>query len=216
MKVNVLIFFLSLGFVMPAQNYNFGKVSKEELEEKYNPLDSSANATYLYKYRKTFFEYRREEGFELVTEIHERIKIYNQEGFDYATAEVRLGKSGSDKEEFSSLKAYTYNLVDGKIQDDKIGKDGIFNSELHKYADQVKFTMPNIKPGCVVEYKYRITSPFITNVDEFVFQHDIPVKMIAAKFESPEYFNFKLNLYTNEVICFYDILIHEPFISILY
>ena len=109
---------------------------------------------------KLILNISQEEGFELITEIHERIKIYNQEGFDYATTEIRLGKSGSDEEEFSSLKAYTYNLVDGKIQDDKIGKDGIFKSELHKYANQVKFTMPNIKPGCVVEYKYRITFTF--------------------------------------------------------
>ncbi|CAH8286792.1 uncharacterized protein DUF3857 [Mariniflexile fucanivorans] len=193
MRIAALLLSLCFCISTFAQDFDFGKISKEELEEKFNPLDSSANATYLYKYRKTFFDYQQEYGFRLITEVHERIKIYNQEGFDYATTQVRLGKNGGDKEEFSSLKAYTYNLVDGKIQDDKIGKDGIFESELHKYADQVKFTMPNIKPGCVVEYKYRIKSPFITNVDEFVFQHDIPVKMIEAKFESPEYFNFKLN-----------------------
>ncbi|MBE9490502.1 MAG: transglutaminase domain-containing protein, partial [Bacteroidetes bacterium] len=31
------------------------------------------------------------------------------------------------------------------------------------------------------------------NVDEFKFQHDIPIKKIEAKFEAPEYFNFKVN-----------------------
>ncbi|MDO7173050.1 DUF3857 domain-containing protein [Mariniflexile sp. AS56] len=193
--MRVITLLLSVCFCMTtfAQNFNFGKVSKEELEEKFNPLDSSANATYLYKYRKTFFEYRPEKGFELVTEIHERVKIYNQEGFDYATKTVNLGKRGSDDEEFSSLKAYTYNLVEGKIEEDKIGRDGVFESELHKYANQVKFTMPNIKSGSVVEYKYSVTSPFVSNIDDFVFQHNIPVKQIDFKFEVPEYFNFKLN-----------------------
>lgn len=193
MKKLAVLLFVFLNVNTFAQDFNFGKISKEELQEAFNPLDSSANATFLYKYRKTFFEYRQGDGFELITEVHERVKIYNQEGFAYATKELRLGKSGSDREQFSNLKAYTYNLVNGKIEEDKIGKEGVFDSELHKYANQVKFTMPNIKPGCIVEYKYRITSPFVTNVDDYVFQHNIPIKRLEAVFETPEYFNFKTN-----------------------
>jgi hypothetical protein len=43
---SLLVFMLSL-FFTSAQNYEFGKVSKEELQEKINPSDSSASATYL-------------------------------------------------------------------------------------------------------------------------------------------------------------------------
>lgn len=176
-----------------SQDYKFGKVSKEELEEKFNPLDSSATATYLYKYRKSFFEYQKDRGFELVTEVHERIKIYNQEGFDYATRKINLYKSGSDDEKLSGLRAYTFNFVDGKVEEVKLKKDGVFKEEKSKYINQTKFTMPNIKEGSVIEYKYRVTSPFFSNVDDFVFQHDIPVKKVEARFEEPEYFNFKMN-----------------------
>lgn len=193
MRTTVILFFTLFSLVTFAQNFDFGKVSKEELEETFNLLDSSASAAYLYKYRKTFFEYHQEKGFELITEIHERIKIYNQEGFDYATIEVNLYKSDNDDEEFSSLKAYTYNLVDERIVEEKLGKDGVFESELHKYSNQRKFTMPNIKPGSVIEYKYRIKSPFISNIEEFVFQNDIPIIKLEAIFEAPEYFKFKLN-----------------------
>ncbi|MFI1773096.1 transglutaminase domain-containing protein [Thalassobellus citreus] len=186
---------LSLCFCISsfAQDYKFGKVSKEELQEKFNPLDSSASATYLYKNRETYFRYQQGEGFSLVTEIHERIKIYNQEGFDYATHELLLFHRGGNKEKVSNLKAYTYNLVNGKMEDTKLQKDGVFNTEYSEYRDLYKFTMPNIKEGCVIEFKYIITSDFISNVDEFVFQHDIPIKKLDARFEAPEYFNFKLN-----------------------
>ncbi|MFD0835206.1 DUF3857 domain-containing protein [Mariniflexile aquimaris] len=193
MRFIVLLFSLCFSVSVCAQNFDFGKVSKEELQEKFNPLDSSASATYLYKYRKTFFEYRQEKGFELVTEIHERIKIYNNEGFNYATKKVNLYKSGSDEEKLSGLKAYTYNLIDGKIEETKLDKNGIFETEQSKYLNETKFTMPNIKPGSVIEYKYAISSPFFWNVNDFVFQHDIPVKKIESKFETPEYFNFKIN-----------------------
>ncbi|WP_282134190.1 DUF3857 domain-containing protein [Seonamhaeicola maritimus] len=194
MRVLVLILTLSLTVTTFSQNIKFGKVSKEELEETVNPLDSTANATYLYKYRKSYFEYEQEEGFVLKTDIHERIKIYNQEGFDYATKKISLYKSnGGNEEDVSNLKANTYNLVGGKVIDVKLNKSGIFESKDNKYSNEVKFTMPNIKPGCVIEYKYQITSPFWSNVDEFVFQHNIPIKKLEASFSTPEYFNFKVN-----------------------
>lgn len=191
-KVFGLVLFFTISFVN-AQDYKFGKVSKEVLQEKFNPLDSSASATYLYKYRKTYFEYQQGEGFRLINEIHERIKIYNPDGFSYATKEILLYKDGGTKEEVSGLKAYTYNLVNGKVEDTKLKKDAIFKTEKSRHRNQTAFTMPNIKEGSVMEYKYKIMSPFIFNVDEFEFQHSIPIKHIEAIFEAPEYFNFRVN-----------------------
>ncbi len=191
----MVLVLLSLCFSLKAlaQDYKFGKVSKEELAEKFNPLDSSASATFLYKYRKTFFQYIQGDGFRLITEIHERIKIYNQEGFNYATQQVGLYKSGSAREEVTNIKGYTYNLVGKKAEETKLNKDGIFKTEVTKNFDQTKFTMPNVKAGSIVEYKYRIQSPYASNVDEFVFQRDIPIKKLESTFEVPEYFNFKVN-----------------------
>lgn len=189
-----LLILLVVSQLSSAQNYKFGKVSKEELEEKFNSRDSSASATYLYKYRKTFFEYQQSTGFELVTVVHERVKIYNQQGFDYATKAVSLYKSGSSQEKVTSIKAHTYNLIDGKIEGTKLKKDGIFKTETSKYRNQTKFTMPNIKEGSIVEYSYKIISPFYQNVDEYQFQHAIPIKKLEAEFQTPEYYNFKVNM----------------------
>ncbi|WP_303318370.1 DUF3857 domain-containing protein [Flavivirga abyssicola] len=194
MKITTILFSLCFTITAFAQDYKFGKISKEELQEKFNPLDSSASATYLYKNRRTFFQYQQGEGYSLITEIHERIKIYNQEGFDYATEQLSLYKSGSDREEVNNIKAYTYNLLKGKVEETKLTKDGIFKTEKSKYFDELKFTMPNIKEGSVVEFRYRISSPFYWNVDDFNFQYDIPVKKLDAKFEVPEYFVFKTNV----------------------
>lgn len=185
-----IVFLVSV--MLPAQNNSFGKVSKEELQEKFYPTDSSANAAYLYKYRKTYFNYIQGEGFQLITEIHERLKIYNKDGFEYATKSIPLYKSGSSDEKVNGLKGYTYNFVDGKIEETKLKKDGIFKTEVSKYWDETKFTLPQVKEGSVLEYKYEIQSPFISNVDEFEFQHAIPIKRVEARFEAPEYFNFKI------------------------
>ena len=79
MKTKLFLLSFCLTITVLAQDYKFGKVSKEELQEQYNPLDSSASASYLYKKRKTFFEYIQGDGFRLITEVHERVKIYNQD-----------------------------------------------------------------------------------------------------------------------------------------
>ncbi|MDB4292780.1 DUF3857 domain-containing protein [Maribacter sp.] len=177
-----------------AQEVKFGKVSKAALEEKFNPADSSAVATYLYKYRRTYFEYKSGEGFNLVTSIHHRIKIYSQDGFDYATKKIVLYKNGSSNERVGRLKAVTYNLKNGKIEETKLDKDGEFEVALSEYRDEKSFTMPKIAAGSVIEYKYEVRSPFISNIDEFVFQHDIPVKSLTAIMDAPQYFVFRLNM----------------------
>jgi|TARA_B110000967_G_scaffold200232_1_gene235726 hypothetical protein len=190
----ILLVVLFVCQITTSQNYKFGKISKEELQEKFNPLDSSATATYLYKYRKTFFEYHQNTGFELITKVHERVKIYNPEGFEHATEAISLYKSSSSQEKVTGLKAYTYNLIDGKIEDTKLKKNGIFKTEKSRYRNETKFTMPNIKEGSIVEYEYKIRSPFYQNIDEFQFQHAIPIKKLEAEFQAPEYYNFKVNM----------------------
>jgi hypothetical protein len=189
----LLLMALPVQFVI-AQDFDFGKVSKEELMEKKHPLDSSAAAAYLYKDRKTYFRYDQSQGFEMYTDVHERIKIYSKAGFDYATKKIVLYKNGREKESVSGIKAMTYNITGDNIEEEKLKNDGVFTLELSRYFNQTSFTMPNIKEGSVIEYKYTVLSPFISNVDEFEFQHDIPIKKLVAKFESPEYFNFRMNL----------------------
>ena len=109
-----------------AQKIKFGKVSKEALEEKLYPLDSSANAAYLYKKRNTYTTVLAG-SIELTTVVHGRIKIYNKEGFDWATKEIQLYKtSHSNRERVIGLKAVTYNLQDGEIVKTKLEKSEVF------------------------------------------------------------------------------------------
>lgn len=66
--------------LVAAQDYKFGKVSKEELKEKFYPLDSTAKAAYLFKKKNIYYEYDGESGWTIVTDVHERIKLYSKKG----------------------------------------------------------------------------------------------------------------------------------------
>lgn len=179
------VFLLVICHLFYAQEVTFGDVTKQELKETYYPMDSTANAVYLYKYRKTYID-----GYSLVTDIYHKIKIYNKEGFDYATKKISLYKTSSADEKVSGLKAYTYNLINDEVVKEKLSKDAIFKREYHKRLNHFTFTMPNIKEGSIIEYKYSLRSPFLTNIDEFKFQHAIPVKKLYAELSTPAFFKF--------------------------
>ncbi|MCL7754484.1 DUF3857 domain-containing protein [Polaribacter sp. Z022] len=191
MRTNALLFFLLIHISFFAQDYTFGKVSKAELEEKFYPLDSTADAVYLFKKKETFVEYTSSEGWLLVTLVHNRIKFYNKKATRFGKEEIKLFKRGGTDESVTGIKAYTYNLVGKKIVKDKLQKKQIFENELTKNWFSKSFAMPNIKEGSVVEYKYRKTSPYFQYIDEIEIQHEIPVKKIDVIIKIPEYFVYK-------------------------
>ncbi len=188
--LTVLVFLCFIN-VSVAQNYKFGKVSKEELLQKQHPTDPTADAAVLYRETKTEFQYTQDAGWYMVTDYFERVKIYTKEGFDWANATIDLYK-GEGEDKLLGLKGYTYYLgEDGKVEEVKLKSDGIFEQETTKYVSQTKITMPNLREGCIIEYKYTINSPFIFNIDEFKFQETIPVDNVKVVFISPEYFTYK-------------------------
>ena len=191
MKNSILLVFILSQFSFFAQDYKFGKVSKAELEERFYPLDSTADAAYLYKYRRTYFEYMQDEGgFKVITDYHMRIKIYSKDGFEKATQYFEYYKPDSgNKERISSLKANTFYLENGKVKKKKISKDAIFDEKRSKYRSVKKITMPNVIEGCILEIKYSLISPY-RSIDDVRFQYDIPVKKLDYKIEVPEYYTF--------------------------
>lgn len=182
-----LILFISSNIL--AQEVKFGKVSKKELEEKFYPQDTSANAVVLYKKQRTFYEYSGSEGWALKTEIHERIKLYNKDGFESATKKIQYYTQGSDEK--ITIKAYTYNLEGGKIEKTKLEKSGIFREEMSENWSSKNFTMPNLKDGSIVEWKYIKTSEYYTYIDDVLCQYSIPIKYLDVEVKIPEFFVFK-------------------------
>jgi hypothetical protein len=191
MKKILAVLFLMTQALITAQDYKFGKVSKEELEETFYSLDSTADATYLFKKRRTYYNFVVNDGFKLVTEYHERIKIYTKDGFEMATKSIPYyAPEYGGKESVFSIKGYTFNLEDGKVKKEKLATNSIFRETISKYRSVKKITMPKIKEGCIIELRYKIMSPYIQSIADLKFQYQIPVKKLNYQVEIPEYFVF--------------------------
>ncbi len=175
---------------LSAQDYKFGKVSKSDVENNTYQQDSSASAVKLYKFRRSYIDYDHPDGWVFVTEMHERIKILTKDGLDYGTKEINLYRSPTENERVNSIKAYTYNIENGKLKSEKLKKNGIFKNKISDNWDQTSFTMPNVKVGSVVEWTYKITSPF-WKIDDLIIQEDIPTAHYHGKIETISYFNFQ-------------------------
>lgn len=188
----MLICALVASLYLHAQKIEFGEIEKDVVAETFYPLDSSANAAYLNKYRKTYYRYNTIKGFSLITEYFYRIKIYNKDGFDYANFVLKyLRPDKGDVEKISNIKGYTYNIdKDGKVKRTKLSSKGIFEEKLTKYRSAKKISMPDIREGSVIDLKYKLISPYPYSIDDLRFQTSIPIKHLYTKIEIPEWIVF--------------------------
>jgi len=182
----LFIFFISVH----AQDYRFGKVSKEELTKERSTIDSESPAEVLYEKIYINLEFSpMEKKLYTTKEVEGRIKIYNKNntGEDHLKQEVQLYTPNSTREKISGFKGITYNLENGKIVETKVNGSDIFTEEVNKYWTIEKFAFANIKDGSVLEYKYTIQSPYHREISRWYFQQDIPVVYSELIFRRPEF-----------------------------
>ena len=139
-KITWFAFLLVTSFGV-AQDFRFGKVTVEELQEEVHPKDADADAAILYREQFSHIDYFENDGLMLTTEVYERIKIYNTDGFDWGTQQIPLYTGGSKNESVGKIKGVTYTLDGDKIEESKFkinsARDSIdkFGKILIKFFD---------------------------------------------------------------------------------
>ena len=176
-----------------AQNYELGKVTVAELKEKANPKDTTAPAAILFKKGKTFFTFTKDKGFSANHVYEFKIKIYKKEGLNWADQKVRfyIGYENLSEDRLEFSNAVTYNLENEAIVKTKLGNQGAFTKKVNKFWDEKIITLPNVKVGSIIEYKYILKSDNIVKLPDFDFQYDIPVNYFEYKTDIPEYYIYK-------------------------
>jgi transglutaminase-like putative cysteine protease len=193
-KKSLLLFLLLCLFSKTnAQDFKLGKVSVAELQEKSHAKDPAAVAAILFKKGEVRFEYVEDKGFEIITVVQTRIKIYKKEGYDWANQAVRYYLANNGEEKIYFKDAATYNLVGDKIEKTKLKNDGEFDEQINKYWGRKKITMPNVKEGSVIEFEYTIKSPRFSELIDWSFQSSVPVNYSEFRTYIPEYFVYTPN-----------------------
>jgi hypothetical protein len=196
MKLHIIIISIVLIFnslQIKAQNYELGKVTVAELEEKVHPKDSSAPAAILFKKAKTFFTYNIKSGFTANHVYEFKIKIYKKEGLSWANQKVKyyVGYENINKDYLEFSNALTYNAENKNIVKTKLDGQGVFKTNVNKYWNEKTITFPNVKVGSIIEFKYILKSENIVNFPDFQCQYDVPVNYFQYKTEIPEFYIYK-------------------------
>lgn len=188
-----ILAFLVTSICINAQKFELGNVSIAELTEKVSPADTNAVAAILYNKAKTVFVYDEKIGFTAVHKYEFRIKIYKKEGLHWATYKVPyyVGYENLNDDTVSFSNAVTYNLENGALVKTKLNNEGSFKKNINEYWKEAAITMPNVKVGSVIEFKYTLKSENIVKFPTFTFQYDIPVNFSEYKTEIPELFIYK-------------------------
>lgn len=188
----ILLFTATLKLSSYSQDFSmkYGKVSNYELSMKSYDKDTTAEAVIIYDDGNTYYEYINND-FRINLEIKQKIKILKQEGVDRATISLPYNfRTNGDRESITGLEAYSYNLEDGKVVKTKLEKKYIFDEEISSRYRQMKFSIPNVKVGSVIEFKYKRTTQQVYELPDWYIQSSIPVIYSSYKVMIPEYFIF--------------------------
>jgi hypothetical protein len=194
MRIFALLTILLFSNFTFSQKLELGKVTIEELNEKEHIVEKDAVAAILFKEGKVSFDFKADEGFQVITEVICKIKIYKKEGFKWANFQQKIYKADNIRESIVFKNVVTYNLVDGKIEKTKLKKDGEFTEKINKFWDLKKIVLPNVKEGSIIEFQYTIKSNALSNIDKWNFQEEIPVNHSNFTTFIPEYFSYNPTL----------------------
>jgi transglutaminase-like putative cysteine protease len=164
----------------------FGRVSAEDFRLEPAVPDTSATAIVLVDYGSTSFE---STGV-LVYERHRRIKILNEAGFDWGTHSITY-YGGRDGQSVRDLRAQAYTLgADGRVTTHRLDRGSRFEENLDGERKRIRFTLPALAPGTIVEYRYTVTSPNALYAPNWEFQTSEPTLWSEYRFNSPGHYQF--------------------------
>lgn len=168
----------------------WGKISVSEFSVVPRGSDANASAIVLCDYgdieitNRTFYT------------RHTRIKILNSDGLKYASVEIPY-RSKRNHDVFFDLRAQTLVLEDGKVVKYNVEPGNIEDIKINDTWSKKKFTFPKVKPGAIIEYKFRIASLDFEKLDTWYFQREIPTIWSEVRINVPTPFTYLVSYENN-------------------
>jgi len=108
-------------------------------------------------------------------ERHKRIKIFNEQG--KTAANIRLTYTNRyGVERIDGIAGQTINYQNGKAEFTPLDPKMIFRQDTGKYGGSVAFSLPNVKPGSVIELRYVWHRAALRPLPVWNFQSELPAR----------------------------------------
>lgn len=171
-----------------AQEYSFkfGKIAPDELTMTSYAPEPDAEAVFIYDDTDIHYVFGKSIQVECYRSV--KIKVLKDEGVRWGDVTIDRYHRQLSKETVSRLSAAAYNLVDGKTVKTQLAKQNIFEEAIDENTTRLKFSIPDVKAGTVIEYRYTFISDFIGTIPDVGIQHSIPSYAARRQVSIPEYF----------------------------
>lgn len=152
-------------------------------------IDSSAEAQIIYDIGSTYF-WEKNDRIEHVFEKTTRIQILGKAGYRYATIEIPFYVGGHGEEEIIDFTATSYNFSNNEIVSETVNKKALYEDEINQWWNRKKYAFSDVKAGTIIEYSYKVSSPYNVHLRTWFFQNEIPVLHSKYKFSACPYYNY--------------------------
>jgi len=175
------------------QTMPFGKVDMADLQLKQCDFEKDANAMVLFDKCDLYFDSQ----YNVITEHHKRIKIFNDKGKDQADIRIEF-KGGHRDESITDIQIETINEINGKPEITKLEKKLIYTQAVDKAHSAIVFAFPNVKAGSIIEYKYKLTNVVSYSLPDWYFQSKLPSRYSILTTEIPDALFYKTQTRVNQ------------------
>lgn len=181
--------------LVQSQNFinEFGKCSNDEFQMGGYSKDSLAEAVVIYDIGRSHFK-MAETGMELIFEKKIKIKIFNKAGIKVAKFSIPYYEQNFKPETILELEGNTYNLENGTIRTTSFDRKNAYEEKKDNKWKILKFAMPDVKEGSVIEVRYVISSPYFFNFRDWSFQYSIPVIYSEYKAQMIPFYEYRFIL----------------------
>jgi putative methionine-R-sulfoxide reductase with GAF domain len=196
MKKTLLLTLIIIGtqYFAIAQDFKEGMVIEELNMQKYD-RDTAAHAVFLNEFGNSRIDIAGDDHIRLIHDYHAKIKIFDNKGFASGTIEIPIRNNDEVSEEVTDITGTTYYKDDdGLIQRIDLDPKKVFKVKDYKYGSTVKFALPGLRKGCVIEFRYKLTSPYWDSFRKWEFQDEIPKIFSQYEVHIPGFWNFNASL----------------------
>lgn len=189
----ILLMFTVLSVISTQAQHKFmnaPKLNDADVKLTQYANDPEAPAEVLYR----AYHYQIDYNGSMYVEVMSRVKIFKKDAADdFLTVEIPLRSRNGDRDILSGLKAITYNFENGKVTSTSIDKESKYKSNEYKNVDITKFAFANVKDGSVVEYRYKISTPFYYMIPKVMVEDTAPIRYMEYVFDTPKYLGYNIN-----------------------
>ncbi len=147
-------------------------------------IDTGADAVILYE-KADFAIIIGGSQYMLRKRIRKVIKVLAETGKYYGDINESAYYDDEKTTDFSELSGVTYNWRNGTMTEDKLVKGTATYEVTNDYLINLKFSMPGVQVGSIIDYQYTIEEPLFYSLGTAYFRERIPIMYCEVNLDVP-------------------------------